>query len=212
MNTDSALAYDPIAQAEKITGKRWSDDPTGDTSHLGFVLAMAHSSHKNGPLASQDDTRLGITFADFKCIIADEGFIPSLEEPTVNGDTLVIYWHPKYSILIVSESYRAGDSINAAKMYYNIKDRRDDGALYKAMSSGRFMDGVLIGDHDIREGFRHKLSKLKLAGDFLPQWIERPFLWLLSYSDTKKPDYDHKAINAARITKLDTAIQKAITP
>jgi hypothetical protein len=51
-----------------------------------------------------------------------------------------------------------------------------------------------------------------LTGEFLPQWVEQPLLWLLHYRDTDTPDYDYAAINAERIGLLPRWVQTMITP
>ena len=56
------------------------------------------------------------------------------------------------------------------------------------------------------------LGRLAKHGTFVSPWVERPFLWLLNYMDTKTEGYDYKAINEARIAKLPEHVRTCITP
>jgi hypothetical protein len=55
------------------------------------------------------------------------------------------------------------------------------------------------------------IDKLKRNGEFLPKWVERPFLWLLHHGDTQG-EYDYDEINEERISKLPKHVIDAITP
>jgi len=70
--------------------------------------------------------------------------------------------------------------------------------------------GVWCGDHDAREALRHKIQGLQSAGDLLPQWRHRPWLWLLHYQDTKDTNYDHAAITQSRIKMCPEWVQNMI--
>ena len=60
-------------------------------------------------------------------------------------------------------------------------------------------------------GWLHQ-SFFKQHGDFLVPWVQRPFLWLLDYSQTKVPGYDYKAISEAVIATFPAHVHAAITP
>lgn len=69
---------------------------------------------------------------------------------------------------------------------------------------------IYVGNHDGREALRLHIRQLRKHGSFLPQWVSCDFLWLLHYMDTKRDDYDYKAINKERVAMLPKHIQKAI--
>jgi hypothetical protein len=69
---------------------------------------------------------------------------------------------------------------------------------------------VWCGDHDAREALRHKIQGLQSAGQLLPRWQHRPWLWLLHYQDTKDINYDHAAITQSRIKMCPKWVQEMI--
>lgn len=172
---------------------------------------------QHDPVAEIDDTHYNIPFEEALWIFADEGFQVvhqrSFHSDYGDQERYLVLWNPE-GILATAESY-GGERLNSAKIYYNLElpDRESYG---KVVSSGHFhlpsYDAdrfVLVGDHDVREGLRHKLNSLRGAGKFLPQWIERPWIWLLTY---QVPDYAYKAINASVIEQLPAHVRSAITP
>ena len=71
---------------------------------------------------------------------------------------------------------------------------------------------VWSGNHDCREALKFNMTGLAENGRFLKKWIDRPFLWLCHYADTKVEGYSYEAINAEKIAKLPEHVRKAITP
>lgn len=189
-HTDStverALKTDPIHAAEKVTGKSYKDDEA--TSMLGLLMSIEHNESKRAILGEHDDTHFGITWLNFLRIIEEEGFIiESLTDFDYEGCKLhhLVAVHPD-GIIIVADSFRgSADSfrwsadedevVNSAEMYYRLKLSPDVEDAWKVVSSGSFDrnedgDSILSGHHDIREGFRHNLGRLRQAGTFLSRW------------------------------------------
>jgi hypothetical protein len=127
----------------------------------------------------------------------------SILDPTYPGDKLMIFWR-KDGVLLVTDTY--GKRINNAKAYLNYR------GPWEACEKCSYGGGHPSVEKDARKGLRFTLDRMKELGEILPKWEHRPFLWLLSYMDTKRKDYDYKAINAARIEKLPKEVQEAITP
>lgn len=199
------LNFDPLAAAEVLTGESYKD--SNATASLGLMLHLQHGARKRAELGLRDDTHFGTPFADTLRIYQSEGFdviysetFPSSRDEA--DDTYSVLW--RNGLLVAIESY--GESTNSNKMSFNW---RGDG--WSLRCSGRTRDGVWVGDIDLREGTRHYLNRLANEGEVLASWIERPFLWLLNYSESQG-DYDHKAITAAKIAKLPAEVQRAITP
>jgi hypothetical protein len=122
-----------------------------------------------------------------------------------------IYWRD--GILLFLDSFRG--NLNSGHAYFNY--RLNPGSRSLTGYSGGFTltpegDRVAYGSIDIREGLRHRLTTMEENGEFLSQWVERPFLWLLHHSDTKVPGYDHEAITKQRISLLSQDVQDAVTP
>lgn len=208
------LAYDALSEAERITGESYKNDES--TSAIGFGLHLMHARDKEAALAEAHDSHFRMDLADILALFADLGFEEVLcddfkgtarnDEPAP-AETFRILWHAD-GLLATVESYGTTGH-NMSKVYYNLKVT-DETNLWSRTSSGHFADGVWVGDHDAREGIRTKLSRLREVGDFLPVWVERPFLWLVNYAETKRDGYDYAAINKDRISRLPENLRKAI--
>lgn len=205
----SLLSFDPLAAAENLTGKSYKEDDA--TSALGLLMHMEHGARKAEALKRGDDTHFGTTFADALRIYDELGFteIHSREfAGRTTTERYVVMW--RAGVLATVESYNA-TSLNTTKIYYNWRPNEDvDWWSYRA--SGHARDGVWVGDHDAREGLRNILSRLESAGEFLPVWVERPFLWLLSYADADADDYSYADVNASTIATFPADVVSAITP
>lgn len=89
----------------------------------------------------------------------------------------------------------------------------DPNPLFKVKPSQYNPEGhnyATVGTFDGREGLFTKLAWAEENGQFITPWLERPFLWLLTYADTKRPDYDHNVINEARLQKLPPNVRGAL--
>lgn len=202
------LAFDPLGQAERLTGESYKDD--GATMSLGFAMHMEHNRRKADALQAARDSHFAMNLAETLALYAEMGFAEVLCDEFAGTDvteTFHILWHPE-GLLATVESY-GGVRRNCSKVYYNIA-MRSTGDMWSRTSSGRLMPGdVWVGDHDAREGIRTNLDRLREVGDFLPAWVERPFLWFVTYAETKR-DYDYAAINAERISRLPAHVIAAI--
>jgi hypothetical protein len=210
---DELMQFDPIAEAEQIIGHRYGDEVTG----LGLLLHMSKSGLLNEFMSQTQDTKFSENFNRYHEIATSIGFEVIYEEQFVGNpgeelprnETFRTYWHPD-GLLLTVESYY--DNVNTAKVYYNVRFN-EDGQWVTSSGGCAYTDhGVWVGDHDVREGLKHKINSIRKNGVFLTNWIERPFLWLLNYREPKEEGYDHKAINAAKIAQFPEEIQKAITP
>lgn len=211
---------DPFVIAEKITGESYKESEL--TSSLGMLLHMQKGEQMDALMSLTDDTSNRSSFADYMRISKDIGFEVVYEEVSpVNRfgyiDTFYVLWHPD-GILMKCESYGFTNHVNSASIYYNVAG--DVALLWKAISSGHIAsDGdtsVLVGDHDVREGLRHKIGRLREAGTFRNQWFECPSLWLHPYWEKdligkweyKSPEWD--AAQARRFSALPEHVQLAI--
>jgi hypothetical protein len=132
-------------------------------------------------------------------------------------ESYCVFFKADEGIILTLESYRG--RVNNAKMYYNIELRAD--ADRSCLSSGGYVGKnslggytTFSGNHDIREGFRFHLNRLRENGTFLAKWVKRPWLWFLTYMDTKGgyDSYDHKAITESVIARFPQNVIDAITP
>jgi hypothetical protein len=223
---DHLLKFDPLDQAEKITGYSYKDDR--ETSTLGLGLALLHNERKRNALAASGDSHFHTTYIEYLELLQDLGFEIVLQDyfegdrydnsPTIY-EGFTVLWHPEDGILATAESY--GTGLNSSKVYYNVMVDQTNHAFYRVISSGHFNTPsydagikIWVGDHDGREGIKHNLNRLREVGEFQARWIERPFLWLLTYMDARPGhgNYDHEKINEARISRLPEHVRNAITP
>lgn len=212
---EALLNFDPIAVAEDLTGERRTDA----SNMLGLALAMKHGEAKRAALEAMDDTKFSNTMADAIRIVEREGFqllltVPFTgkaygnEEPT--AEEFRIYWHPELCALLNLESYRT-NSLNTGKVHFAWK-ANDGESIWPPQCSGgcRGDDKVFVGDYDIREAFVYRLNRMKETGQFVKQWPETGFLWLLHWMDTKDEGYDHEAITRERMMQLPQYVRDAM--
>ncbi len=207
-NLDELLGFDPLQEAEIMTGRSYKHDIA--TSSIGLLLAVDNNQKKKELLKANEDSYYGMEFAEFVVLMDSmgfksvaSGFIPNSE------DEWFIDW--KDGILVVYDSFRG--SLNGAKAFFNYLPASDNS--YRGGFSGTAVEGpngknVWCGDFDAREGFKHRLDNYRDTGIFMKKWIRQPFLWLLHYGDTKVAGYDFDEINQQRIAMFPTEVQEAI--
>lgn len=148
-------------------------------------------------------------------ILSELGFELILEEAiALTKDKLWILW--RQGVLLFTYSYN-GNQICNTSVYLNYQKRSNVNSydiLWECSYGGNDTDIGLVYDvqKDVRQGLRHFIDTLQKSGTILEQWKVRPFLWLLSYADTKIEGYDYEAINEARIAKFPEHVRNAITP
>lgn len=219
MDMDKILHFDPLHEAEQITGKDYGSDK--DTASLGFLLHLDHAERKRKALDGAGDTHFRTTFEQFYLLAVNNDFVEVYREhfndvgeswSTGREETYLIMWRD--GVLLTLESY--GESVNSAKIYYNLEIDNSGDEFYRPDGSGKFHwdsyeEGrhIYIGDIDVREGFLHHLNTLRAHGTFLVPWIESPFLWFVTYADSRGK-YDYKALNKKRINQFPDEVRDAI--
>lgn len=215
-NLDDLLRVDPLQIAEEITGHSYKDNE--DTLNLGFLLLHETTKAKQKALEERGDTHMNSDLQEQLTVMEMHGFETVLCDPFGEGESFRIMWHPK-GILATVESYRTTRR-NSCRFYYNVKfspETVENWSEYT--SSGRFSTYdtetdtyIWVGDHDGREAFAHTFTRLSEAGEFLSPWEEQPFLWLVTYEEAQEKNYDFKALNDERISRLPEYVRTAITP
>jgi hypothetical protein len=207
-----ALSYDPLSEAEQITGESYRDSDV--TTGLGFLLMHKNREHKDALLHLTNDTNsYNQTPDEWVSVVESLGFELVLEDPMKSGDTFRVWWNPSISALLVADTYWKGETINSAKCYFVVEyDDRLNWNTFDGCSHGPIGDGnIRHVSYDSREGLRHVLSRFQAGARFILQWPETPFLWLLSHEDTKAEGYSYDAITAERISLLPDHVRKAIS-
>jgi len=193
---ENTLNFDPLGGAEKITGKSYKDDE--ETAALGMLLHMSHNKKKQALLKDSNDTHYNISFDETLAIYKELGFEEAYSETfkstawypdsEVVDEQYKVLWNPD-GVLATVESYN-GARVNNTKIYYNWRPN-DTKNFWQHTSSGHLTDGdVWAGYHDVRDGLKHTLSQLRAHGEFLPTWEERPWFWLVNYSDERNKTDD----------------------
>lgn len=213
-----SLRFDALDAAETLTGERV--DAGGAALGLGLMLLQKNSALKKALLTDRDDTIDGDLVERFTRIIEANGFEKVFELPFTcsTGDrdeAFFIYAH-RDGLLLKFDTYD-GARINSGNVYYNWEPDPETKDRFEFTSSGSFVihepdRKVWAGDHDAREALIFKIDQLRANGKFVTPWVEAPFLWLLHHEDSKQPDYDHHAINAARLAAAPQWVRDFVGP
>ena len=195
----SAMSYDPITEAEKITGSSYKKEGIDGevTKTLGVSLQINNVAEKNGFMNLLDDTPFSCKTTHFLRIVKEEGFKEVYSEKfqtkydVVNNEMFYIFYHED-GIILVMDTFHGNR--NSAHIYFNLDC--DKFPSCRGGSMGFSKDGkTCVASFDVREGFRLTLKQLRNHGTFIKPWKETPFLWFLHHEDTKDDKYDYVAIN-----------------
>ena len=208
-----ALNYDGLAEAEKVTGKSYKDDE--ETERLGFIMSIVGNQRKNNLLEETGDTNFNTTFAVYEEIAEKIGFVKGFERFYDDGTRLCIYHYEGFILKIGTYKWDSSseESINTAILYYNLVPKDPQGP-WRWTSSGSYRDGIWAGDHDVREGLKHKISMLQEFCIVLPKWKRRPFFWFIQHNDKENNEVGHayKDRNRKVIEQSSPEIQEIIGP
>lgn len=214
-----ALSQDPIADAERVCGASYADDP--GVAGLGFLLHAKKAETVAHMLKSRGDVTFSMPLEEYIAIVEKNGFerVYCEEFPNNDGgkDALMVFFREPCQLLVF-DTYRGQKVVNGGHVYYNwLPNDRNDMYRMQLTSSGGFRDsgdGTMLwaGYHDCREAVLFKLGQLEKYGKLVSPWVARPFLWLLHWMDTKIEGYDYMAISNHRITKLPEHVRACITP
>ncbi len=197
---------------EAVSGLVTGDDykESESTMALGALLAMTNAQNKRRLMAESNDVSMQSTLEEWLAVVADLGFDVLLDEP-IEGteDRLRVFWRD--GVLLKMDSYWGNTSVNSANFVCNWKGERNDLFSCSNGYAGE-IDGLSVWDVnvDAREALRFHIEQLEQRGVILPKWIKSPFLWLLSYQDSKQPNYDYKKINAERISQFPDFVRNAM--
>jgi hypothetical protein len=177
---NEVLRHDPLAAAEKISGKSIHGMDANDHT-LSFDLSMRHIEAKQRMLEASGDITYKTTLEEYIKIIEANDFFKILEEPFGDGETCYTYWNPE-GILLFFETY-GKVRINSGKAYYCIKFNEGVNRAWLT-SSGTFKDGIWCGDHGSSEALLHNLNQLRKNGEFQKIWPKDAWtLWLINYHE-----------------------------
>jgi hypothetical protein len=115
---------DPLWDAEKITGKSYKESKA--TKALGFLMHLEKGNKMRELMESTDDTKFSETVEEYIRKITDFGFEQILKEDfqakgwgdDLTDNSLYIFWHKEYSILLKFDTFN-GSGVNGGNFYYN---------------------------------------------------------------------------------------------
>ena len=117
----SILSVDPLAEAEKLTGKSYKDSKA--TQSLGFAMGMSHNDAKRRMLEEAGDTAWGTTLGQYISIVAGIGFQEVYREEfesSSSKQTECLYvFYRKPGQLLVFDTYRGCGVVNGGNVHYN---------------------------------------------------------------------------------------------
>jgi len=227
------LGFDAEKTADEITGEDKA------STNLGFIMHLHNSIAKETALKAVGDTSFNMDWLAYCELIETFGFGLMIEDFSPDGGRSIrIYYHEKDGLLLSTDSY-LGNRNGARVFYNwkpNIKPKEEwedpDVAelvnFWEAISSGGFYypghnrseipdnpldpiwDKVVwAGNHDAREAIEFNLRRLREHGAFIPEWKERPHLWLIG--SWEKDDKDkYNSIIENRIKRLPQWVQDNI--
>ncbi len=218
---NEVLNFDGLAEAEKLTNKSYKEDK--ETEGLGFLATMLNQERKSDILKETQDSHNSISPKEMIELMKLEGFTKLHQKTTSRVDewikdstekeytTQYYYWNYIDKVLAVFETWNKNTKINSAKMYYSVKVN-EWSDLRGCTSSGCFDSDLKTwnGDHDIREGFRHNLNKLREISTLVNWADEDRFLWLLTYMETDIENYDYEAINKEVLSHFPEDVIKSM--
>lgn len=243
----ASLRYDPLAAAEEITGESYKTSAL--TENLGFAMHFDHVRAKRALLAAAGDTSFDTKPEWLIARLLKDGFDLHKVYPFTScspynkesyDDRAYLLFCRRRGILVWMETYARGskrESLSSVKAYWNWRPARGDVHLEGYSGHGVVDPSPLfkpepdewnpqgesyatVGDYDGREGLFTRLAYMEENGQFITPWLERPWLWLLTYMDTKDEKgasfpsgvkgYDHNVINAKRLADLPEDVRRAV--
>lgn len=208
-------------QSQAILGAMQDDllEVSGDTSirttvaqfvriaeGLGFAVVHTEPFEAVGPkYVPNPDPRSGTA-----CVAAGD------DPASARAETTTYLFDRARGALLVLQSYRT-TGINRARLYCNwaphpeTPDARPGGANHHA----RTEDGraAYVVGADVREAFVRFVRDLERRGRFVPEWVDAPAFWFVTYMDERRlealkdlrwAEYDR--LNAEYLGKLPDAV------
>lgn len=221
------LDFDPLGQAEEITGSSYKDDE--ETTALGFALLQSRRKMVDAALLERGDTLFHNDLERYQFIIEDAGFEQVYSESFQarrggHEEQYFIYWHPD-GLLLAFDTY-GGNRVNGANVHYNWRPQPNNDYWPRASSSPHCEDWddpesprTYAQSLDAREALLFNLTQLRENGEFLNPWLYEPMLWFLHHHGDPEtigrygdPGYSQARDDAQanRIARLPEHVRTAI--
>lgn len=218
--TQSMLAFDPVAEAERMLGAegvaRYGD------GKLSLGLAVLAGKAKVEHLADQGDCHYATEARDYMKLIERLGFEMAFcdqflrnspgSESRLEADQMFIYAHRQHGFVLVCDTY--GNRMNSSRMWYAWRKSDQDAEDYPTglhatggwespslpnwrrlpyVPGVRPADLTWFGNHDVREAVAYRVRSLTSQGKVFSPW-PAPFAadsgWLCVSNDYSTIEYD----------------------
>jgi hypothetical protein len=204
---DEILAFDPLAEAERITGQRYKEDEK--TQSLGILLHLQQGQMKRDALIELGDLHRSIQYDAAKRLILNCPFFnfteewegkfkhsPDPGETRIETESILVDW--TRFIFIYMNSYTSGHDVPTvnqieANLQVQVTGEgeertRNIHSLFKVLETGGCIDqdtGRFRMSYHMLEGGIHKLTRLDLLATkkFVP-WKSEYSPWILNYEET----------------------------
>lgn len=211
---EDLINFDPLHEAEKITGKSYKEDE--DTDRLGLSLAISNNVRKEKILRNLGDTSFSMEMEDYMEVITNIGFdIVYTEEfsnPRIEHtkEKLYILFNEKIGGLAVVDSHVC--SRNAASIYVNVRpknpehSRLDLPTSLMGTSCYNPESRIISLSLDVREALVYKIVQLHHWCDFIVPWEEKQIYVPLNHYG----DDDRKGQRRRRFYALPEKVRSKI--
>lgn len=210
---DKILRTDPLAEAEKLTGKSYKDDE--ETAAMGLLMHMANARRRNHLMEANGDSTFRSREEDYIRIIESIGFEKvwmDVFEGRVTKEREYIFHNPAGFLLYFNTyTWEVGDcNVNRAEIFFNWKSNDAKNLFPNACSGGLNDDLVFCGNMDAREAVIHNVTKLLRTGQMhTPIDRKRTWIWFVNYIESSVEGYDHKAITQSKMVQLPQRVRES---
>jgi hypothetical protein len=185
---DELLRFDPIAEAERVSGKQHWSEFSKEDEYTAMALAMLSGDMKRNALKEANDTYFSMKFGEFIDLIISNGFKKAIQYKFKNTKTYLgetdefACYYRNDGLVIICDS--CGDSLNGGDIYGNYKRNDNEKCWIGDGSSSPIGDGIIGFGKDVREGMFHFISKVNNIGEILPIWKGSGcFNWMLDRTE-----------------------------
>lgn len=204
---------DVLADMEKVVGKHWSEF---DNTENGFSLLfqMNENERLEKEFKNAKDTYFSMEWDEFKSLLKYNGFKEGLSydfthEEWKCTEEFMIYYHTK-GIIICATSFNNKTTVNGGTAYLETKGMNFD-KFSEIMSTGGCFDSkndLWNISNDVREGLFQWFNIVDKNTEIIPIWKDADrFLWFLDFVESKKENYDYKAITQEKIKRASKECQ-----
>ena len=157
-NVDELLKYDPIAEAERISGKgHWSNFSEEDRM-LALLLNMQHAENKGKVLKRNKDTYFSMSWDYLMEVLFENGFKVGTEWEFTDDQYNQIHkekagiYYREDGVVVFAESIGDCKRVNSGKCFYELEMKEDVNSIefYNLVHTG-----CCYGGNKLENQFQH---------------------------------------------------------